>query len=306
MQLLFLSQLFDVKAESNLALLTEAAISEGHRVSWGSIDHLRLNHQRVQTQGFYEVASSQNFERSGSAATLDCLSFDCVWVLSLGERASFLDKLQLLRIVEGQTRVINSTEALLHLRSKYALTQLSHLFQHPKTYGSRDPETLFKVIEAGGDWILKPPAGSLGQGVFLINRETSNYRDILRHVNGIKRDQYVLLQAYIPEIKNGEKRVLLANGKLIGTYLRTQTDDHRTNLMQGATAQATVLSEEEVALINRLGEHCKTLGACFVGIDLVYPFVIEINVVNPGGLNTLDQLGDGKKAHLVIRHILSS
>lgn len=306
MQLLFLSQLIDVKAESNLSLLTEAALNEGHRVSWGSIDHLSLNDQRVQTQGLHDVASPRKLESSQSTVALDCQSFDYVWVLSLGERASFLDKLQLLRIVERQTHVINSTEALLHLRSKYALAQMSHLFQHPKTYGSRDPETLFKVIDAGGDWILKPPAGSLGQGVFLIDRDTPNYRDILRHVNGIKKDQYVLLQAYIPEIKNGEKRVLLANGKLIGAYLRTQTDDHRTNLMQGATAQKTVLSEEEIALIDRLGEHCKTLGACFVGIDLVYPFVIEINVVNPGGLNTLDQLGAGQKASLVIRHILSS
>lgn len=306
MQLLFLSQLFDVKVESNLSLLTEAALSEGHQVSWGSIDHLRLNNRRVQTHGMHRGSSQHNIDRSTSMNSLDCEGFDCIWVLSLGERASFLDKLQLLRILEGQTRVINSTEALLHLRSKYALTQLSHVFDHPKTYGSRDPEALFEIVESGGDWILKPPAGSLGQGVFLINRSTSNYRDILRHVNGHQRDQYVLLQEYIPEITNGEKRVLLANGQFIGAYLRTQAEDHRTNLMQGAIAQKTTLSEKELALIDRVGSHCKACGALFAGIDMVYPFVIEINVVNPGGLNTLDQLGAGKKARQVIRYILDS
>jgi len=304
MKLLFLTQPLDVKEDSNLTLLTTAAISAGVKVAWGHVDQLSLVAGEVFTHG-QVLTTPQSFQRDPDTnQELSCRNFDLVWLLSLGKRHSFLDKIQLLKILETQTRVINSTEALLYLRSKYGLTQLGDLFQHPKTFASNQAQTFIDIIERGGDWILKPAAGSLGQGVFLLNRETDDYQNLIRYLLGQNEDHYLILQERIPSIERGEKRVLMAAGHLIGAYLRNQGGDHRTNLMQGGKAARTTLSEAEQALAIKLGAYCSKLGAEFIGIDLVYPYVIEINIINPGGLGTLISLGEANQAREVIQRIL--
>jgi len=74
--------------------------------------------------------------------------------------------------------------------------------------------------------------------------------------------------------------------------------------MQGGKAARTTLSEAEQALAIKLGAYCSKLGAEFIGIDLVYPYVIEINIINPGGLGTLISLGEANQAREVIQRIL--
>ncbi len=306
MKLLFLTQPLDVKEDGNLALLTHAAITAGVDVAWGHIDQLSLVAGEVLTRG-QRLMSHQSFQPDPTIdQALACRDFDLVWLLSLGKRNSFLDKIQLLKILEAQTRVINSTEALLYLRSKYGLTQLGDLFQHPKTFASNQAETFIEIIARGGEWILKPAAGSLGQGIFLVNQDTHGYPNLIRYLLGQNADQYLILQAHIPDITRGEKRVLMAAGHFIGAYLRRQDLDHRTNLMQGGKAEATTLSKPEQALVQKLGAYCSKLGAEFIGIDLVYPYVIEINVINPGGLGTLMSLGKGNQAGAVIKAILQT
>ena len=306
MKLLFLTQLLDVKEDGNLALLTTAAIAAGTHVAWGHIDQLSLVAGQIITRG-QRLTPHQGFQSDPNIdQALACGDFDLVWVLSLGKRNSFLDKIQLLKILETQTRVINSTEALLYLRSKYGLTQLGDLFQHPKTFASNRAEPFIEIIEGGGDWILKPAAGSLGQGIFLLNKTTHSYPSLVRYLLGQNADHYLILQEHIPDIDRGEKRVLMAAGHLIGAYLRRQDTDHRTNLMQGGQAEPTILSEAEQTLALKLGAYCSELGAEFIGIDLVYPYVIEINVINPGGLGTLMSLGEANQAGAVIKAILQT
>lgn len=306
MNLLFLTQPLDVKADSNLALLTTAAIAVGVDVAWGHIDQLSLVAGEVLTRG-QRLKPGHAFQSNPNAdRAFACRDFDLVWVLSLGKRNSFLDKIQLLKILEAHTRVINSTEALLYLRSKYGLTQLGDLFQHPKTFASNQAQTFTEIIERGGDWILKPAAGSLGRGIFLLNKATHDYPNLIRYLLGQNGDHYLILQEHIPAIERGEKRILMAAGHLIGAYLRRQDTDHRTNLMQGGKAEQTTLTQAEQALAITLGAYCSKLGAEFIGIDLVYPYVIEINVINPGGLGTLKLLGEENQAGEVIKRILQT
>jgi len=304
MKLLFLTQQFDIKTDSNLALLTTACLDIGIAVAWGSVDHLGLHAGNVSTIGVEYDPPELPLTHKSQDTPLNCHEFDLIWILSLGKRRSFLDKIQLLKLLESKVRVINSTDALLHLRSKYGLTQLGQLFQHPETHASNQMETLAEIIERGGQWVLKPPAGSLGQQVFLLDKDTDNYRSILSHLMGQNQDQYLLLQAYLPSIKRGEKRVLVAGGQVVGCYLRQLVDDHRTNLSQGGKAELSTLSEKELRLAEAVGQHCLMLGAEFIGIDLLYPYVIEINVINPGGLGTLQALGADISAIDILAGIL--
>lgn len=229
---------------------------------------------------------------------------DKVWVLTLGMRHSFLDKVQLLHCLESHTQVINSLEALMHFKSKYFLASHGDIFKYPQTWASNNPDDLYKAIEEhGGQWIAKPPAGSLGRDIFLISAKDPNTRVILESMTGIESDEYCLIQPYVEEIQQGEKRVLIAEGQVIGQYLRIAQKDHRTNVMQGASIEACSLTEEETAYCERIGAFLVSRGAHFVGLDLAYPYVIEFNVVNPGGVTTIEEITGEDVTHLIVDNI---
>lgn len=229
---------------------------------------------------------------------------DLVWVLTLGMRHSFLDKVQLLQCLESQTKLINSLEALMHFKSKYFLASHADIFKYPQTWASNNPHDLFNVIEKhGGQWIAKPPAGSLGRDIFLINAKDSNTRVILESMTGIESDEYCLIQPYVEEIQRGEKRVLIAEGQVIGQYLRIAQKDHRTNIMQGASIEACSLTDEEAVYCEKIGKFLVSRGAHFVGLDLAYPYVIEFNVVNPGGITTIEEVTGEDVTHLIVDNI---
>ena len=111
-----------------------------------------------------------------------------------------------------------------------------------------------KIVQSGGKWIAKPPAGSFGKDVYLLTSQDQNTAVILDSLTGEDKDQYCLLQRYVEEIEQGEKRVLFAGGKVVGQYLRRPTRDHRTNIMQGASAELCELTAEEADYCEKIGK----------------------------------------------------
>ena len=237
-------------------------------------------------------------------AAIDLSKADMVWVLSLGMRDSFLDTLQLLHCLETDTRVINSTNALMHLKSKYYLARHGSTFKYPDSFGSSNAEYLLNVVsKQGGDWIAKPPAGSLGRQVFKLNARDPNCKVILETITGPEQNQFCLLQPYIEDISLGEKRVLIAAGAPVGQYLRQAETDHRTNIAAGATYQSCTLTPAEMAYCRQIGKFLLAEGASFVGLDLAYPYVVECNVINPGGLVTIESVSGEDLTGRVIDNI---
>jgi glutathione synthase len=110
------------------------------------------------------------------------------------------------------------------------------------------------------------------------------------------------MQRYVPEIRNGEKRVLVAGSKIICAYQKdiVLSSDHRTNVRQGGASTICDLSTQEMALCSRIGSCFGDLGLYYIGIDLAYPYVIELNVINPGGLINYARLtGENRAPHVV-------
>lgn len=232
--------------------------------------------------------------------------FDYIWILGFGIRESFLDKIQILWSLSQQTKIINSIDSLLFLHSKYHLSTLTGLVQYPETYVSSDFEFLWQLFnEKKGTWIVKPPAESFGRDVFILRPGDSNVRVILQAMTGYgSRKKYCIMQRFIPEISFGEKRVLFAGGHVVGQYKRIARHDHRTNIHQGAEAVACDLTSEESDLCNRLGEYLIKLGAYFVGVDMVYPYIIELNVLNPGGIGTIMNLTGHNLASSIVDRVI--
>lgn len=306
--------------------LARAALRRGMTVHFGAMDTLALRKGEVVCDTFRVTSSAAAGTtqdtpavpdaRGTSVATLSVSrtpqtcplnTFGHVQVLSFGRRNAFLDKLQLLRLLAETTQVANSVDALMHLNSKYYMAGMGDVFHYPETYASSDADYLWSVVQASGTpWIVKPPAEAFGRDVFLITPGDTNARAILQNMTGNGEGRYCLLQQYIPQIRQGEVRVLIAGGKVVGQYLRKAGQDHRTNLAQGATCEQYSLTQDESALCDRLGPWLLERGVSFVGIDLVYPYVIEFNVLSPGGIRTIRELTGSDLSDAVLCGILNA
>lgn len=242
---------------------------------------------------------------AGKSEFVELGRFDYIWVLGFGLRATFLDKIEILWWLSQNTRVINSVESLMFLHSKYHVSSLPEPVQHPETYASSDFDLLWNLFnERGGTWVVKPPARSYGKDVFVLRPGDTNVRAILQSMTGYKPERYCIMQRFIPETSSGEKRVLFAAGQVVGQYKRVARNDHRTNVHQGAIPVQCILTAEERELCDCLGDYLVEMGAFFVGVDMVYPYIIELNVVNPGGIATITNLTGENLANRVLDLII--
>lgn len=298
MSILFLAGQPPYSPDSNLIRLSAAALRAQVDIAWGLIDTIELHNRIISVLG--EPLSTLDEEKPFAPRSRLLLNdFDTIWVLSLGRRKTFLDKLQLLNLVP-QNRLVNNCHALMHLNSKYGLAALPDSIQQTERLASANPESIKGALNSHDQWIMKPAAGSQGRGVYQLSGNDANVQSILNHEMSPDLSAFQLLEARVQQIDQGEKRILIANGIVIGAYLRRAHHEHRTNLAVGASAETTTLTQAEQVLCDVLARHCETQGARFVGIDLVYPYVIEINVINPGGIGTLIQLGEGDLSDKII------
>lgn len=294
----------DTLVDDNYLRFANYLLSRSCEPSLVLVDTLCMVQNQVYADAHQVVSRLQPNEPFPSAFSQAPLNdFDLCWLLSLGYRGNFLDKIQLLHNLPNP--LINSLDAIMYLKSKYFLASKTDLIRYPDSWASTDPDYLYGITKReGGRWIAKPPAGSLGKDVFLLEENDPNIPLILETLTGDQHERYCLLQRYVEEINSGEKRVLLANGKPLAQYMRTAVSDHRTNLMQGAKAEPCGLSPEEERYCEQIGSFLRSKGAYFVGLDLVYPWVIEVNVVNPGGILTIEQLEGGDLTPRVIDSIV--
>lgn len=277
--------------DSNYLRFANELTGRGVEVTVCLIDTLSLSQSKVCAEGWSVNAPISINQPYAETQRYNLNEFTDFWVFSLGIRASFLDKFQLLYAIGKEVRFVNSLDVIMHLKSKYFITSMPEMIKHPETHTSTQAGTLLDIVESSSKtWIAKPPAGSLGRDVFLLKPGSSNNRAILDHLCGPKQDQYTLIQQHISEISRGEKRVLIAGGEVVGQYKRIATSDHRTNLLQGASSEACELTQEESVYCNKMGTWLKDMGANYVGMDMVYPWIIEFNVINPGGLITIEDL----------------
>jgi glutathione synthase len=293
----------------NYYLFSHQLLALGHSVFLCCIDSLGMSNAQVTAQGFQANSDLVRVEQPfGEIACteVDLNRFDLVWILALGFRTGFLDKVQLLHNLERETILVNSLDSILYLKSKYFLNTLPDIFSHPESHASASWKQLYGIIQqGGGTWIIKPPAGSFGRDVFKVEATDANLRSILQTMTNHDTGVYCLIQRYVDEISNGEKRVLIANGEVVGQYCRRNTQDHRTNLAQGGEAEVCALTAEEIDLCRKIGEFLRNEGALFVAMDLAYPYVIELNVINPGGLTTLRTLSDTDLSREVVNRVLA-
>lgn len=212
------------------------------------------------------------------------MDFDLVWMLGLGERQDFIDRCQILANLPPG-KMVNSALALLSLHSKHIALPHS-----PLTSSSNRSDQLLRYADQHAEidsWVVKPAAGSYGRGVLHATNRRELKEALQRSTRGRK---YCVLQAFVPQITAGETRSLVVDGEIIGSYLRIPDRDFLANLTQGARARPAKLDTQQTNQINDVTAALRARGVRFAAIDMAFPYLIEVNIANPGGLATLSGL----------------
>lgn len=209
--------------------------------------------------------------------------FDLIWPIGFGERANFLDRLQILSVCPAN-KLVTSLESWLicHGKAKW----LKHC---PLSIVSSEPETLIEFMKKHrGKWVLKPNAGSYARDLSFIQEQEQGALQI-REACAASRE-FFILQRFLPEIQEGELRCLCVDGQLIGKYLKIPNDNLTANVFEGASIEKATISQKQEKLIQAISDDLTEHKIGFAAIDMVGPTLMEVNIANPGGLESLQKI----------------
>lgn len=207
--------------------------------------------------------------------------------------------------LEKDTFFINSISGLRKANNKIYPATLANLHSNndpskrliPLTTVSRNKKYLKKVIEEydNNKFILKPMDGFGGSGVILMDKSSKtskfNVNSLLDfYINQGDKNNYIILQEYIETKLKGDVRVIMLNGKPLGSMRRVPAgDDHRSNVHAGGHCVEHILDEKELQLCDTIGPKLVEDGLYLVGLDLMGGKLIEVNVCSPGGFAEINE-----------------
>ena len=194
--------------------------------------------------------------------------------------------------------VVNNPAEVRNAPEKLLVTQYPDLL--PATLISRDSEAIHAFRSTHKDIIVKPLFGNGGAGVFRIQPNDQNLNSLLEMFFSINREP-VMVQAYLPAVREGDKRVILVNGEAVGAVNRIPGDgEARSNFHVGGSAAATGLTPRDKEICAAIGPELKRRGLLFVGIDIIGDYLTEINVTSPTGIREIQRLSGIDIAALTI------
>jgi glutathione synthase len=202
--------------------------------------------------------------------------------------------------------VLNRPEGILAANEKLYALHFPELMAETLV-SRRIPELLDFMGKLGGEMIVKPLHGKGGEGIFYLCRGDRNLMSILEQSTRFGT-HWVMAQRYIPEVRTGDKRILLVDGEPIGAVLRVPGENEiRSNLHVGGRPERASIDEIDRKIIETITPSLRRDGLFFVGIDVIGGLLTEVNVTSPTGVqevNTLEgrsleaEILDGAEARL--------
>lgn len=288
----------NIRGDSTFALLLEAQ-KRGHDISHYTPDRLSL----WGTELFTTVEPLAVRDEVGNHFTLgeprrvDLAQMD---VILLRQDPPFdhayIATTHLLERLHPKTLVVNDPAQVRNAPEKIFVMDFPDLM--PPTLFSRDVKEINAFRAKHGDVVMKPLFGHGGAAVFKIAPRDVNFGSLFDFFSVTFREPWVV-QAFIPEVSQGDKRIVLIDGEFAGAVNRVPAaDDLRSNMVRGGAAQATDLTAREREIIARLAPELKKRGLIFVGIDVIAGRLTEINVTSPTGIRAIQRVGGPDAAAL--------
>ena len=215
----------------------------------------------------------------------------------------YLSSTYLLDFVGDETLIVNNPFWVRNFPEKLLVLNYPQLM--PATIITSRIEVIQEFREKYGDIILKPLYGNGGAGVFKINYNDKNFVALFELFQ-MNSTEPLIAQEFLPEVINGDKRIILLDGEILGAINRIpQKGEIRSNMHVGGKAVATELSIDEIKICEQIGSTLKEHGQIFVGIDVIGGKLTEINVTSPTGLQELEKFENKNLASKVWDKIIS-
>jgi glutathione synthase len=201
---------------------------------------------------------------------------------------SYITATHMLEHIQPGTLVLNDPASVRNAPEKLFVTHFPDLM--PPTLITSDKEAILEFRARHKDIIVKPLFGNGGAGVFHVTPEDENLGALLETFTLLYREP-VIVQRYLPEIRQGDKRIILIEGEAVGAVSRVpQQGEARANFHAGGAAQATQLTQREQDICAAIGPTLREQGLVFVGIDVIGDYMTEINVTSPTGIQEINRL----------------
>ncbi|HEX3954410.1 MAG TPA: glutathione synthase [Stellaceae bacterium] len=281
----------NIDADSTFALALEAQ-ARGHALYHYLPQALTLRDGRLYARGRPLEVFRQygNHHKFGEFTELDLAGLDIVLMRQDPPfDMAYITATHLLELLpEGGPLVVNDPASVRNAPEKLFVLRFKELM--PPTLLSLDPAEIRAFWDEHKDIILKPLFGNGGAGIFRLRPGDENLNSLLEMYALVHREP-VMVQRYVPEVRQGDKRIILVEGEPIGAVSRVPAEgESRANLHVGGRAEKTVLTEREREICAAIGPTLRAQGLVFVGIDVIGDYMTEINVTSPTGIQEIGRL----------------
>ncbi len=281
----------NVEQDTSIVLMREAT-RRGHEVLACEVADLSVGDGAVPMASRVElvVREEEDWYEPGPPRSEALGSFDVIWMRKDPPYdIDYFFVTHLLGLVPPPTLVVNDPVGLREVTEKLFVLRYPDIT--PLCLISRNVAELEAFREKlGGEMIIKPLGGCGGEGVFHLTPGDRNVKAILE-LGTQHGTAYQIAQRYIPEIRIGDKRVIVVEGEPVGAVLRVPRDEEsRANFHVGGTAQKAEVTPRDRVICERIGPDLRRFGIVLAGIDVIGEWLTEINVTSPTGIREINAL----------------
>jgi glutathione synthase len=288
----------NILGDTTFALMLEAQ-ARGHTLYHYTPNRLALRDGRVEARVELLKVRDRKGEHFtlGPAEVADLSGMDVVLLRQDPPfDMAYITTTHLLERIHPHTLVINDPAEVRNAPEKLFVTQFPELT--PPTLITRDPEEIRAFRKEHGDIIIKPLYGNGGAGVFRITEGDQNLGALLEIFATAFREPHVV-QRYLPEVRKGDKRILLVDGELAGAINRVPAEgEARSNMHVGGKPVPTEITRRDREICEAIGPELQRRGLLLAGIDVIGDFLTEINVTSPTGAREVRRFGGADIAAL--------
>ncbi len=292
-------QHIDIGGDSTFALALEAQ-SRGHTLFYYEPKNLSYRDGRVFARGHHISVKHERGDHVSlkPEATVELGDYDVVLLRQDPPfDMAYLTTTYILERIHPRTLVVNDPAHVRNAPEKLFPVLWPELT--PPTLITNDRVAIRAFRAEHGDVVVKPLYGNGGAGVFRVRPEDENLSSLLETFEKLSREP-LIVQRYLPEVRKGDKRIILVDGVAVGAINRVPAaGEARSNMHAGGKPEATELTAREKEICETIGPELKARGLIFVGIDVIGDYLTEINVTSPTGIWEVKRFGGPDIAALV-------
>jgi glutathione synthase len=291
--------------DSSLTMLLEAQ-KRGWKISYFELGDLRITNGEARGKARVITVKDDNNQWFELGSTTDMPLADLDVILMRKDPPfdmEYIYATYVLELAESLgTLIVNKPQSLRDMNEKAFTAWFPQCC--PDTLITRSMTDMREFLQQHGRAVVKPLHGMGGQSIFVIQQGDLNANVIFETLTHYET-RYAMCQGYIPEIKDGDKRIILVGGEPVAKVVARvpSADDNRGNLVAGAKPDIRPLTDRDRWICDQVGPVLRERGIIFAGIDVIGDYLTEVNVTSPTGIRELFNYGDIDVAEILISHI---